>query len=174
MDEVRAVSKAGSLGNVVRAQHDVLGGDSREQPGRRIQPQRLGEDALGLGQLRQVIPGRHLTGEDRIHLGVQPPHHGGMAAEEVDRPGEDRGRRLDPCQEQADDLVVELLRCQRAAIIANGHQHREQISVIDAGRAIGGDDLIDGGVQELEGAVVAKVARRRRQFSGCAPAPSCG
>jgi hypothetical protein len=90
------------------AQVGVGRGGASEHPGRRVQPQGLGDDSAGQLQSWQIFKACDGACEDSVDLGVQPAFDLGMGRQQVHRPGQSGRGGLRAREEERDDLVDDL------------------------------------------------------------------
>ena len=146
------------------AEVDLAGGDPRQRPHRRVQPQRLAEHRPCVGKLGVVGGGRGTVAEHRSELGAQPPCRVGIQRQQVPRPGQRPRRRLMTGQKQRHRLVPDLGLGQPpvTAVVLEHDQVVDQVGRILRGPVSAPDQRQHHPV-EIVACAVESACRRQRQ-----------
>ena len=109
-----------------------------DEPRRRIQAHRFGDDPRRVGESVDVGDRRQPSAEHAVDLVVQPRFDVGRLTEEIPRPRERVRRRLVPGEEDRHRLVADLPVGHPAAfvlVVLRQQQHRQQVAAIAAAGA---------------------------------------
>ncbi len=105
LDEVGTEGQGASGGEPGAAEHGVLGDGAGDQPGRRVNAQRLADHLPDHVQPVQVLVGRSCSGHDAVDLAVDRRLDVGVGCQQGQRPGQGRGGCLGAGGEEGQDLV---------------------------------------------------------------------
>src|SRR5262249_31506902 len=108
MGQVRAQRHDGPRRDSIATDLVLLRRDSRDDPGRRIEPHRFFDHSPGPLELREVLHSRVTVPERAENLRAEALRDVTMAIEEVPRPREGRGRGLVAREEHGHHLVSDL------------------------------------------------------------------
>lgn len=128
--------------------HHPAGGDHAGG----VQPQRLVDDAVEVGQRVEVGCARRCVTQHPANFvgGAIPGTRHGQ--QRVDRPGQRAARGLVPGGDQRDDRVANLVVAQRISLVAAAVDQHGQHVVVGSGRGAGvGDQGVDEVVETLPG-----------------------
>ena len=149
-------------GDAAPREHVVHYRRAGDHPERRIEPQGLLEDHREVLQARQVLEARRPAAQHRGQLGLHPPHHVGVAGEEVEGPRQRRPGRLVAGDEEGDHLVADLAVGHRlAGLVPHREQGREHVVPLAAAPPALVDQPVDHLVELRDRAQEADVARER-------------
>ena len=161
MDDPLARKHDRARGKDVAVDGILLQRASSDDPRRREQSHRLGEDGARVREPREIVRAERV-GRDGVDLVVQTSLDIRVLCEEIPAPREEIRRRLVTGEEERHRLVAELTVAHSAAValgVVREEKHREQVAAILPRRATFGDEAVDRRVEPL---AAATEAQRRR------------
>ena len=117
-----------------------------DRPGRRVEPHRLAQHHLQVGQSLRVSHRRRRAPEHRIQLFVERRLDSRVLRQEIEGPRERHGGGLVSSQQDRHRLVAQLPvahRARAAFVVARQEEHAEQIAAVPSVFPVLGDEPID-------------------------------